>query len=95
MILFKGMSQHLNKTPISLTMAQKYQAARSVLLKSKPKYKQNEINNNPQSRFNDDFWREVAAFAEEPKNLSVLEDCFVQTQPAINNELKSPALQPK
>ena len=76
-------------------MAQKYQAARAVLLKSKPKYKQNEINNTPESPLNDSFWREVAEFAEDGKNLSVLEDCFVQAPPPIKNELKSPDTQPK
>jgi len=79
------MSDLLKPVLPAISEADKYRAAYHLVFNAQQKWKQNEIRDNPGSRFCKEFWSDVATFAENPENITVLTE-FVH--PPIKNELK-------
>lgn len=79
------MSDLLKPVLPAISEPDKYRAAYHLVFNAQQKWKQNEIRDNPGSRFCKEFWGEVAAFAEDANNLTVLTE-FIH--PPIKNELK-------
>ncbi len=79
------MSDLLKPILPTISEGDKFKAAYHLVFNAQEKWRQNEIKTNPDSRFCKSFWGEVAAFAENPENLTVLTE-FIR--PPIKNELK-------
>lgn len=79
------MSDLLKPVLPSIAKSDRYKAAYHLVFNAQEKWKQSEIRDNPHSRFCREFFEQVALFAEDANNLTVLTEYI---HPPIKNELK-------